>query len=84
MSHAAQQANFLISKDVLEDLRRLVPRGEQSQVVTHALRVELKRRQLLAGLGKSFGAWGSRRLMGSTRSYVRKLRKERKSLFRIF
>lgn len=78
MSNAAKQANFLIPEDVLDDLRRLVPRGEQSQVVTHALRAELKRRQLMASLGKSFGAWGPRRLMGSTRSYVRKLRKERK------
>lgn len=78
MSSIARQANFLIPEDVLEDLRRLVPRGEQSQVVTHALRAELKRRHLLSTLSKSFGVWGSRQLMGSTKSYVRKLRKERK------
>ena len=78
MGVTAKQANFLIPEDLLEDLRRSVPRGEQSQVVTHALRTELKRRHLAATLQKSFGAWGSRKLMGSTRSYVRKLRKERK------
>lgn len=79
MSNAVKQANFLLPEDLLNDLRRLVPRGEQSQVVSLALRNELKRRHLQATLGKAFAAWGRRPLMGSTRSYVRKLRKERRS-----
>lgn len=72
-----QQANFLIPEDVLTDLRQLVPRGEQSQVVTEALRRELKRRKLKGALESSFGAWGRRKELGSTRSFVRSLRRER-------
>lgn len=79
MSPVARQANFLIPEDVLEDLRRLVPRGEQSAVVSQALQMELKRRKLKEALGKSFGAWRNRRDLGSTRSFVRRLRKERSS-----
>lgn len=73
-----QQANFLLPEEVLGDLRRLVPRGEQSQVVTESLRRELKRRKLKTALQKSFGAWGRRRDMGPTRGFVRNLRKERR------
>lgn len=72
------QANFLIPTDLLEDLRRLVPRGEQSRVVSEALRRELKRRTLQVALHTSFGAWGKRRELGSTRRFVRALRKERR------
>lgn len=76
-SAVSQQANFLIPGDVLEDLRRLVPRGEQSQVVTEALRRELMRRKLKGALEKTFGAWGRRKDLGSTRRFVRALRRER-------
>ena len=72
-----QQANFLIPEDVLSDLRKLVPRGEQSRVVTEALRRELKRRKLKEALPVTFGAWGKRRDIGSTRSFIRSLRRER-------
>ena len=74
---AVQQANFLIPQDLLKDLRTLVPRGEQSQVVTEALRLELKRRKLKAALQRSFGAWGQRKDWGTTRGFVRSLRRER-------
>lgn len=70
------QANFLIPMDVLADLRRMVPRGDQSQVVSEALRRELKRRKLRAALKNSFGAWGKRKDLKSTRSFVRSLRRE--------
>lgn len=73
----ARQANFLIPEDVLKDLRQMVPRGEQSVVVTEALRRELKRRKMKMALEGSFGAWGMRRDLGSTRSFVRRLRRER-------
>lgn len=73
----ARQANFLIAEEVLGDLRRLVPRGEQSQVVTEALRRELKRRKLKAAMQTSFGAWGSRKDLGTTRRFIRQVRKER-------
>ena len=75
----AQQANFLIAEDVLGDLRRLVPRGEQSQVVTEALRRELKRRKLRHALQQSFGGWGRRKDLGATPRFVRGLRKTRHS-----
>ncbi len=74
---SVKQANFLISEDVLQDLRELVPRGEQSAVVSEALRHELKRRKLKNALQKSFGAWGARKGMKSTQSFVRQLRRER-------
>lgn len=73
-----KQANFLIPEDILSDLRHLVPRGEQSVVVAEALRRELKRRKLRLALEKSFGAWGKRPDLGSTKSFVRKLRRERR------
>lgn len=73
-----KQANFLIPEEVLRDLRRWVPWGEQSQVVTEALRRALKRRKMESALQKSFGAWGRRPELGSTRSFVRKLRRERR------
>ncbi|MBI2083227.1 MAG: hypothetical protein HYT76_06620 [Deltaproteobacteria bacterium] len=74
---SVRQANFLIPQEVLDDLRRLVPRGEQSQVVTNALKLELKRRKLKATLKASFGAWGGHKNLRSARSFVRKLRRER-------
>jgi len=75
---SVKQANFLIPEDILHDLRELVPRGEQSQVVTEALRRELKRRKLKMALERNFGAWGARKDLGSTRSFVRGLRRERR------
>lgn len=78
MSEAVKQANFLIPEGILEDLRHLVPRGEQSAVVSEALRRELKRRKFRAALEKTFGVWGSRKDLGPTRSFVRKMRRERR------
>jgi len=75
---SAKQANFLIPESLLQDLRELVPRGEQSQVVAEALRRELKRRKLKMALEKNFGAWGARKDLGSTKSFVRRLRHERR------
>lgn len=75
---SVKQANFLIPEDLLHDLREIVPRGEQSQVVTEALRRELKRRKLKMALEKNFGAWGTRKDLGSTASFVRRLRRERR------
>ena len=72
-----KQANFLLSEELLEDLRALVPRGEQSRVVGEALSRELKRRKLQKALSESYGAWGRREDLGSTRRHVRKMRRER-------
>lgn len=73
-----KQANFLIPDEVLADLRRLVPRGEQSRVVVDALQRELKRRALRLALQNSFGAWKNRKDIKNTRAFVRQLRQERK------
>ena len=72
-----KQANFLIPETVLKELRTLVPRGEQSRVVSDALLHELKRRKLKKAIQGSFGAWKSRKDLGPTHSYIRKFRKER-------
>lgn len=72
-----RQANFLIPEELLAELRRFVPRGEQSQVVSEALKRELKRLKLELAFEKSFGAWGPRKDLKTTRRFVRKLRRER-------
>ena len=60
-----RQANFTLPADLLEELKRIVPKGEQSRVVGEALRAELKRLRLRASLKLSFGAWKR----GATRSW---------------
>lgn len=39
-----KQANFMLPVDLIEELRRSVPRREQSKAVAEALRKELKRK----------------------------------------
>jgi hypothetical protein len=72
-----QQANFLMPEDVLQELRRTVPKGEQSKVVAHALRQELTRLRFLKNLEKHFGAWAKGKhpeLKRGVESYIRHLR----------
>ncbi|MBI4208195.1 MAG: hypothetical protein HY538_00620 [Deltaproteobacteria bacterium] len=72
-----QQANFLMPEDVLQELRRTVPKGEQSKVVVHALRQELTRLRFLKSLEKHFGAWAKRKhpeLKHGVENYIRHLR----------
>lgn len=52
-----QQANFLMPSDLLEELRRAVPKGQQSKVVAQAVERELRRIRFLKSLEKHFGAW---------------------------
>lgn len=52
-----QQANFLMPGDLLEELRRAVPKGQQSKVVAQALERELRRIRFIHSLEKQFGAW---------------------------
>jgi hypothetical protein len=73
-----RQANFTLPDDLLEDLRRTVPKGEQSKVVGEALRNELARIKFRQVMEQSFGAWKAsahRELARGTRRYVRSLRK---------
>ncbi len=78
MGTATKQANFLLPEDLLEELKKLVSRREQSKVVTEALRKELKRLKLEKVLESSFGSWNDREhpeLKSGTGKYIRKLRK---------
>lgn len=75
---AVRQANFTLPADLLAELRRTVPKGEQSRVVSQALRNELKRLRFRKSLDSSFGAWKKERhpeLARGTRRFVRVLRK---------
>jgi hypothetical protein len=78
MRVAAKQANFLLPEDVLDELRKAVPKGEQSKVVTEAVRRELKRLRLVKAIKTSFGAWQGEdhpELEEGVDACVRKLRK---------
>jgi hypothetical protein len=78
MATGAKQANFTLPEDLLEELRRTVPKGEQSRVVGEALKNELKRIKFQKALRESFGAWKDKRHPGlakGTRPFVRSLRR---------
>ncbi len=73
-----QQANFLMPDDLLEELRRTVPKGQQSKVVAQALERELRRIRFLRNLDKQFGAWKKEphpELKLGVERYVRGLRR---------
>jgi hypothetical protein len=77
-----RQANFTLPEDVLEELRRTVPRGDQSRVVTEALRNELRRLRFRRSLERAFGAWKPGRhpeLARGSRAFVRSLRASTRS-----
>ena len=78
MAIATKQANFTLPEDLLNELKRAVPKGEQSKVVGEALRNELTRIKFKKALQTSFGAWKDERhpdLAKGTRLFVRSLRK---------
>ena len=78
MRAATRQANFTLPEDLLDELKRTVPKGAQSRVVGEALRNELTRIKFRQVLEQSFGAWRRARhpeLTKGTRHYVRSLRK---------
>jgi hypothetical protein len=73
-----RQANFTLPAELLEELKQTVPKGEQSRVVSEALRSELKRLRFRKSLDSSFGAWEKGphpELARGTRRFVRALRK---------
>jgi len=77
MGTPTRQANFTLPEDLLDELRRAVPRGEQSRVVGEALRNELTRIRFRRVLDQSFGTWSRVRhpeLARGTRPYVRSQR----------
>jgi hypothetical protein len=76
-----RQANFLLPKDLLAELRRIVPKGEQSRVVGEALRHELTRLRFRRTLRTAFGGWTRSRhpeLARGARAFVRSLRRDRR------
>jgi hypothetical protein len=78
MGTATKQANFLLPEDLIEELRRGVPKREQSKVVAEALRKELKRLRLRKAIETSFGAWEDKNhpeLHNGTEGHIRQLRK---------
>lgn len=78
MASVARQANFTLPEDLLGELKRTVPKGEQSKVVAQALRNELKRIKFKKALEKSFGAWKAGKhpeLAQGSRQLIRSLRK---------
>jgi hypothetical protein len=78
MSITTRQANFLLPEDLVEELRKSVPKREQSKVMAEALRKELKRLKLQKALETSFGAWKDKdhpELSQGTDTFVRNLRK---------
>jgi hypothetical protein len=77
-----KQANFLLSEEVLEELRHAVAKREQSQFVEAALQKELKRLKLQSVLETGFGAWKDEdhpNLAAGTDKFVRNLRKMTRS-----
>lgn len=78
MNVATRQANFLLPEDLIEELRKSVPRREQSKVIAEALRKELKRMKLQKALQTSFGAWKDEdrpELQEGTEAFIKSLRK---------
>jgi len=78
MGTATKQANFLLPEDLIEKLRQVVPKREQSKVVAEALRKELKRLKLRKAIDTSFGAWENKKhpeLRDGTEGYIRQIRK---------
>jgi len=78
MASGTRQANFTLPEALLEELKRTVPKGEQSKVVGEALQNELKRIRFKKALQTSFGAWKAEKhpeLAKGTRRFIRSLRK---------
>ena len=72
------QANFLLPRNLLDELRALVPRGKQSDVVSKALEHELRRMRFQQAMKESFGAWKKEahpELSRGTSAYIRSSRK---------
>ena len=73
-----KQANFLLSEEVIEELRRSIGKREQSRFVEAALQKELKRLRLQKALGTTFGAWKGKdhpEIAQGADRFVRALRK---------
>lgn len=72
------QANFRISSDVMEELRRLLSRGQQSEFVQIAIARALKRLKFEKAINTSFGAWSKNTKTKNVGKFIRGLRQGRK------
>ena len=73
----SKQANFLLPEELLKELHDSVPRGKHSEVVTEALRKELKRLKFRKAITATFGSWKNQNhpeLHNGTDRYIRALR----------
>jgi hypothetical protein len=52
-----ERLNIYLPKDLVDDLRRLVPNRERTQFVIDALTKALRRARMAAALEQSYGAW---------------------------
>jgi hypothetical protein len=52
-----ERLNLYLPKDLVEDLRALIPNRERTQFVIDALAKALRRARVAAALEQSFGAW---------------------------
>ena len=78
MGAVTKQANFLLPKDLIEELKRTVSPRRQSRFVTEALRKELMRLRLAKAIEGSFGAWKFEDhldLAEGTDTYIRRMRR---------
>ena len=78
MASVVKQANCTLPEDLLDELKRTVPKGEQSKVVGQALRNELKRIKFKKALDVSFGGWKEGKhpeLAQGARRFIRTIRK---------
>ena len=78
MGTLVKQANFLLPEDLLDELRKSVPKRQQSRVVAESLRMELRRMKLERSLQSSFGAWKHEKhpeLKKGSHTFIRALRK---------
>jgi hypothetical protein len=74
---STKQANFSLPEDLLAELRRQVPKGDQSRIVAEALRKELLRMRFRRALDSAFGSWKSEdhpELKQGTEKYIRRFR----------
>jgi len=72
------QANFRLPLNLLEKIRKYIPKGQISEFVEEAIQKELKRLEFQEAIKKSFGAWGERKDLGTTKQYIHAIRQGRR------
>jgi hypothetical protein len=72
-----RQANFFVSVSVLDGMKKVVPKGQQSEFVEQAIKAQLSSIQFQSAVQGSFGAWGKKRPYRRADKFIRQLRKSR-------